>query len=234
MTRRGPLLTDRDREMLAWIGRHGLVTPEQVARRYFTRADGSVGLRVTYRRLQKLQELALLRRDLTPHASSPNVLRLTRQGARAAEIDVVPARLVESELRHALSLVELMEHLAADNPSAEIRTEREVRASRLKEHRLGARRPGRGRTPDGELGFPSGQTVAVELDLTPKRTLLLERILRAYRQERYDQVWWYVPPGVVPRLSRLVIEERSDDFVEVRPWGWSTPGAAQVHLPRHP
>jgi hypothetical protein len=204
--------------MLAWLGRHGLVTPEQVARRFFGRENGSVGLRVAYRRLCKLQELGLIRRDLTYQARSPNVLGLSPQGAREAGINVPPARLVESELRHALSVVDLMEQLVTRDPGAEMRTEREIRADRLHEHRLNLRRPGRGRTPDGELKLPTGQLVAVELDLTSKRTLLLERILRAYRQERYDRVWWYVLPGVAARLSRLVAEQRSDDFVEVRQW----------------
>jgi hypothetical protein len=111
-----------------------------------------------------------------------------------------------------------MEHLAADHPEAVMRTEREIRANRLHEHRHKARRPGRGRIPDGELTLPSGTLVAVELDLTSKRTLLLERILRAYQQEQYDRVWWYVLPGAVARLSRLVKEQRSDDSVDVRPW----------------
>ena len=60
--------------------------------------------------------------------------------------------------------------------------------------------------------------VAIELDLTPKRTKDYERILRSYTQERFDQVWWYVVPGAVPRLTKVVADNRADDFVEVRPW----------------
>jgi len=60
--------------------------------------------------------------------------------------------------------------------------------------------------------------VAIELDLTPKRTKDYERILRSYTQEQFDQVWWYVVRGAVPRLTKVVADNRADDFVEVRPW----------------
>jgi len=56
------------------------------------------------------------------------------------------------------------------------------------------------------------------LDLTPKRSKDFERILRAYRQERFDKVWWYVLLGAVPRVAKLVKDNRVDDFIEVRPW----------------
>ena len=156
MVRSGVLVTPRDRAMLAWIGRHGIVTPEQVARRFFARADGDVGMRVAYRRFTKLESLRLLRRDGTPHTRSPHVIRLTRAGATAGEIDIAPARLVEPEIRHSLALVDLMEQLTEANPDCEARTEREIRTDRWHERSSGTRRPGRGRTPDGELTWRPG------------------------------------------------------------------------------
>ena len=64
----------------------------------------------------------------------------------------------------------------------------------------------------------NGKAIAIELDLTPKRSKDFERILRAYRQERFDAVWWYVLPGAVPRVKKLVSDNRCDDFIDVRPW----------------
>ena len=43
------------------------------------------------------------------------------------------------------------------------------------------------------------------------------KILRAYRQERFDAMWQYVVPGAVPRVKQLVKDNRCDDFIEVRP-----------------
>jgi hypothetical protein len=36
----GPVVTDRDEPILQWVGRHGIVTRDQIARRFFGRADG--------------------------------------------------------------------------------------------------------------------------------------------------------------------------------------------------
>jgi hypothetical protein len=175
-------------------------------------------MRVAYRRFAKLESLGLLRRDATPLWRSPHVVRLTQAGASAGEVDIAPARLVEPEIRHSLALVDLMEQLTEAHPGCAARTEREIRTDRWHERSSGTRRPGRGRTPDGELTLASGKLVAVELDLTPKRSKDFERILRSYKQERFDLVWWYVLPGTLPRLKRVVADNRADDYVEVRSW----------------
>lgn len=216
--RSGHQITPRDREILAWIGRHGMVTTDQVARRFFARDDGAVGKRAAHRRLAVLEGMGLIKRDATPFWRAPWIIRVTKAGAEMGEIGVSPARLVEGEVRHALALVDLVEQLAASNKSATLRTEREIRTDRFHQRRDGKLRPGKGRTPDGELILRGGKVIAIELDLTPKRSKDFERILRAYRQERYDLVWWYVVPGAVPRVTKLVKDNRVDDFVEVRAW----------------
>jgi hypothetical protein len=217
-SQRGPQVTDRDIEILAWIGRHGVVTPAQVARHFFTREDGAVGLWAAYRRLRKLEQLAVIRQDRTFWREA-NVLRLTGAGARLADIDVGPARLVLAEVKHTLAVVDLVDALLEQSPKGtEVRTERELRIERRRELTQGARNPGRGRVPDALFISPKGATVAVELDLTPKRARDLERILIAYLQERYDQIIWYVMPRQVDKLKEIVRKQRADDVVEVRAW----------------
>jgi len=224
-SRQGPQVTDRDVEILGWIGRHGVVTPAQVARHFFTRDDGAVGLWAAYRRLRKLEELALVRQDRTFWREA-NVLRLTGAGARLADIDVGPARLVLAELRHTLAVVDLVEALLEESPNGtELRTERELRIERRRELTDGKRTVGRGRVPDALLIHAKGAKVAIELDLTPKRARDLERILIAYLQERYDRIVWYVMPRQQERLQEIVRKQRADDVVEVRAWqGPSTTG----------
>lgn len=214
----GPQITERDREMLGWIGRYGMVTAEQVAARFFGRDGGEVGKRAAYRRVAVLVKLGLIRRDRTPYWRAPMVVRLTAEGARVGELGVRPARYVESEIRHSVAVVDLAEELLAKNAGATLRTEREIRTERWQDRRDGNLRGGRGRVPDAELTLQSGRVVAVELDLTPKRSKDFERILRAYKQEKFDEVWWYVVPGAVERVTKLVLENRADDFIDVRPW----------------
>lgn len=110
-----------------------------------------------------------------------------------------------------------MERLLDEQPQATLITERELRADRYRE-RLGGQRPtGRGRTPDGVLHLAK-KAIAIELDLTPKRSKDYERILLAYKQERYDEVWWYVLPRVVERVRGVVRDNRATDFMTVRAW----------------
>jgi hypothetical protein len=214
----GHLVTARDRAILVWIGRHGIVTAEQAAGRFFVRPDGEVGRRAAFRRLTKLEAHGYLFRQSTSLWGARRVIRITPAGAIAAHLHVAPARVVEPELRHSLALVDLMDRLSDEHPGCRCRTERELRTDRTRERGMGTRRAGRGRMPDGELHFDSGGTVAIELDLTPKRSKDYEQIIRSYRQERFDRVWWYVPAGTVERLRTLVMDGRSDDFIDVRSW----------------
>lgn len=217
INRTGRRITDRDREILGWIGRHGMVTAEQVANRFFARDGGEVGLRAAYRRLDVLEKLGLICRDQTPFWRAPKVLRVTTRGAEVGEVGVRPARYVEGEVRHAVALVDLVEQLHAANKGSTLRTERELRTDRWHERSDGRRDAGKGRIPDGQLTLKNGRVVAIEFDLNPKRSKDFERILRAYRQEKFDEVWWYVVPGAVERVRKLVLDNRCDDFVSVSP-----------------
>lgn len=214
----GHFVTARDRAMLGWIGRHGIVTAEQVACRFFARPGGEVGRKVAFRRLAKLETHGYLVRQTTSLWGARRIIRLTPAGVRAGQLQITPARVVEPELRHSLALVDLMDALSDEHPTSRCRTERELRTERTRERVMGTRRAGRGRMPDGELQLASGESVAIELDLTPKRSKDYEQIIRSYRQEPFDRVWWYVPASTVERLRRLVEDARTDDFIEVRPW----------------
>src|SRR4051794_32203891 len=129
----GPQIMDRDVEILRWITRHGVVTAELVGRRFFWRTDlKSYGKWAAYRRLAALENLKLILRD-KPFAREPEVVRVTREGARIADVGIRPAPLVLSELRHSLAIVLLSELLAAQHPGCELMTERELRADRYRQ-----------------------------------------------------------------------------------------------------
>ena len=215
----GPVVTDRDMDILQWIGRHGIVTPTQVATHFFNRPDGTVGTCAAYRRLRILEQLGLLQRDRTFWRES-TVLRVTTAGARFADLQIRPARLVPAEVRHALAVVDLVEFLITKTTgkSTRVVTEREMRVDRRRELRRDPRNAGIGRIPDAEFHLSSGGRIAVELDLTPKRSADYENILQSYITQDYEAVWWYVAPGVVPRLRKIVADNNSDDFVSVEAW----------------
>ncbi len=194
-----------------------MVTAEQVANRFFGREDGAVGLRAAYRRLDILLKMGLIRRDQTPFHRAPKILRVTTAGAEMGEIGLAPAQYVEGEVRHAVALVDLVELLLTQYKGSTLTTEREIRTDRWHERKDGRRDSGKGRIPDAQLTLKTGRTVAVELDLTAKRSKDFERILKAYRQEKFDEIWWYVVPGAVERVRKLIEQNRCDDFMDVRP-----------------
>ena len=214
----GPVVTERDLNILRWIGTHGVVTPDQVAAHFFTRQNGDVGRWAAYRRLRVLEQLGLLRRDRTFWRES-TVLRITTAGARLIELDVRPAQLVMSEVRHALAVVDLLEKLLRRMPTGTtVLTERQLRARRRHALRNDPAAFGLGRIPDAELILPNKKRVAVELDLSPKRSAVYEDILTTYLAQDYAAVWWYVAAGVVLRLRTIVRSTQADDFVSVEPW----------------
>ncbi len=218
---RQPQLTARDLEILRWVCRHGVVTPEQVAQRFFWRDEkGKAGEWAAYRRLAALRELGLMLGN-KPFADRPMALRVTREGARLADVGLRPAPLVLSELEHTIALVWLTEDLLAEHPDAELLTERELRAQRYRDQREGISHTG-GRTPDAILKLPArsgaARTIAIELDLTRKDRRALERIVRGYDRERVDAVWWYVRQPRVERVREVVRALRAGDRIEVREW----------------
>lgn len=205
--------------------RHGVVTAEMVGRRFFWHKErNDYGKWAAYRRLRALQDLGLVLSD-KPYADQPAVLRVTREGARIADVGLRPAPLVLSELRHSLAVVWLTEYLLAEHRGAELTTERELRAQRYRDLHEGKRTTEHGRAPDALLRIPTKgagaqgvMTVAVELDLTRKDRRAMERMVRQYDRERVDCVWWYVTSARLERTRALVRELRADDRIEVREW----------------
>lgn len=215
----GPVLTDRDLEILRWIGTHGVVTPDQVAIHFFDRSDGTVGRWAAYRRIRVLEQLELLKRDHTFWRES-TVLRVTLEAARLVHLDVAPAKLVLADVRHSLAVVDLLEQLLRHSPpDTRLVTERQLRARRHTALRNGLEAGVRGRIPDALLIFPGDESVAIELDLTAKRSNVYDDILSTYLVQEYSAVWWYVAPGVVRRLRAIVHANQADDLVSVEPWG---------------
>jgi hypothetical protein len=222
---RGPELTDRDVDILRWMTTHGVVTTELIGRRFFWRRDrGDYGRWAAYRRVRALQTLGLVLSD-KPFVDMPAVLRVTREGARIADVGIRPAPLVVSQLRHSVALVWLTEYLLAENAGAELTTERELRAQRYRDLRDGVRDVEEGRAPDALLRIPTTDssaqdalTVAVELDLARKDRRAMERMVRQYDYERVDRVWWFVTPARLDRTRALVRELRAEERIEVKEW----------------
>jgi len=222
-----PVLMERDREIVRWVARHGVVTPELIGRRFFWRPDRKdYGKWAAYRRIRALEVLGLVIRN-KPYANKEEVIRVTREGARLADVGLRPAPLVLSQLDHTIAVVGLTEFLLAKHKGAELVTERELRATRYREMREGKRSASKGRAADALLRIPTKgagaqgiKTVAIELDLSRKDRREQERIVRAYYQERdVSEVWWFVRPTRVDATKAVVRSLRADDRFKVFTYG---------------
>ena len=203
-------LTPRDLEVLRYAVRHGMVTSDQLGARFFRTAAAR-------RRLRALERAGLLVSDRVL-AAHPAVVRATPRGARLAGCDLAPASLDLARIRHNLALVDLSEQLLATHPGSSWTTERELRRDRMRAARNGDAWERQRRVPDGLLLLADGTRVAVELDLTPKRSARLDLLAGAYAVDRdVDTVWWYLPSEVaVSRMRTLVAQRGLEHLIEPR------------------
>ena len=217
---RGPTrLTRRDQEILVFLTRYWAATAEQVRREFF----GS--LPAAYRRLGALRGLGLVEGERI-YYKGPGVYRVTGAGARLAAVDLPAPRLDLSKLRHTLAVVDLSYEIRHGNSSwAAWFTERELRRDALRERReeSGKMTPGgkMGRTPDGLLVLQTGEQVAIELELTPKRIGIYEKILKEYakqrKQQRVDAVrFYFTSEKAAERLWHLAKRLDMSGYVEIR------------------
>jgi hypothetical protein len=220
-TARGTALTPRDVELIRYVARHGVCTPEQLTHRFFS------GASACWRRLRALEGLGLLARQRT-WWQGPRVLLATRLGTELAQADLPPARLNLAELEHALALVDLSEQLLTQNRGAFWITERELRRDAVRRQREAGMetRPTRLRTPDGLL-VVGERRIAIELDLTNKRSEVYEQILKTYAgTPGIEGLWWFGrSQSMRERLAALGRRYQLADFLDVRPW------AAPLHGP---
>lgn len=232
MSGRGFRVTQRDREIVRWIGRLRMVSAAQVADRF------GLGRAVAYNRLRGLVGLGLLEHQRIFHAA-PGVYLTSRAGLAATGVDLPPAHVDLRTYDHDLELSSLLIDLELEFGEAALLTEREMRATDAPIGLGATRTPtfavpltgGRGQlqlTPVGRprLHFPDvairqrgdGSTIAIELERTAKGRARLRGILAAYTMARHiERVRYYATPGrVLHAVEAEARELRAESLIEVR------------------
>lgn len=234
-------ITERDLEALAFLTRYGAATAEQVRREFF-----GPSLQGAYRRLRALEDRGMVSGERVFYRM-PQVYRPTESGARLAEVDLPPPRNDLSRLHHTLEVLELSWQLrgagseVSSNGEAEPRlaeprlaegvehwlTEREIRRDKLvarreKETGRMLKKGKMGRTPDGILVLESGEEIAVELELSPKRAANYHRIFADYEQYieegEFDGICFYFASRKVMKRVQGLAEshELLDGYLEFK------------------
>jgi hypothetical protein len=238
-------VTNRDTQIVRWVGRLRMATAQQIAERF------GLGRTVTYTRLGVLVRLGLLEHARIFHGA-PGVYLATRAGLAALDLALPPARVDLRTYAHDLELSSLVVDLEREFGREQVSTEREMRAVDMPAGSPSVIRPRFAVALAGALGqlqltpaghprlhFPdcaitvwSGETqdtvLAVELERSPKGRARLRRILRGYVAARnVSLVRYYVLGDRVRALVESeVAAQHAERLIEIR--GWPRHGNYQV------
>jgi hypothetical protein len=211
---RTPLISIRDRELLAFLAEQRVATTRQLERLL------GVSRRTIMQQVSGLDDRRLLVCEEI-FADEPAAVRITRTGLCAIERELPPPRLNLQAYRHdtGVGSLWLAAREGAFGPLAAIVSEREMRShdgrpgNELDGDKYGVglwrapsrlrRGPGSNRHyPDLLLQSPRGYRVALELELTGKSDARLREIMSAYTiDRRYARVMYLVPDR---RLARRI------------------------------
>jgi hypothetical protein len=208
----------RDRELLHYVGRQGVVTVEHVMR-----AMGA-GRAVTYKRVARCIEMGLLeRREVL--RTEPSILRATRDGLRYARLPLPVAPISPGEVEHDLRCASVVLDMVETVGLGLVIPEREIafmeRETGQAFARVGIESPS-GRTThhraDLAVRHLNGDLHAVEVELTPKAPRRLEEIIRAWRRfPGVDCVVYFCREGKTYRgVERAIERAKAQESVLLR------------------
>jgi hypothetical protein len=207
----------RDRELVRFVGRHGVVTIEHIM--FAMR----VGRTATYRRVRYCVEAGLLER-LEILRSEPNVLRATREGLRYAGLSFPIAAVSPGEIEHALRCVGAALPLVREVGDDAVLTEREIAEQEARENRpiasakIGILPNGSPRLHRADLAVRLDEGLAaIEIELSPKAPRRLEKIISGWSLATcVVEVAYFCRPGKTYRaVSRAVAKVHAAPKVTV-------------------
>lgn len=211
----------RDRELVTFVGRHGIVGFGQVM------AAMGAGRTATYRRIAACVDLGLLER-VRLLRDEPTVVRATRQGLDYADLGLPVAAVSPGLVRHHLRCADVAIVLGRRYGNHYVLTEREFTWRERIEGRSIASvsiRGRRARHPNkhrADLVLVSEtEVIPVEVELTAKAPRRLEVLIRAWRNAavrgEIRQVRYFCVPGTTLRaVERAVRKAQAGEWVKVK------------------
>lgn len=173
-------ITERDKEILLWINRHGFVTANQVARMF------GMHLQKAYLRLKCLVDYGMLKRERILYRK-PGLYFLTPAGAQFSESEIAPMRRypADSVVNHHLQTVDISIEITNHHDAVGWITAREIKNQQAmaalektgsSKNILDAMRM---RVPDGIVRRLDGH-YAIEVELTLKHRPRITKIITDY------------------------------------------------------
>ena len=210
----------RDRELVRFVGRHGVVAMRHVM------AELGVGRTAAYRRVAACVERGLLER-LELLRSEPGLLRATRDGLRYAGLGLPLAVITPGAVDHWLRCASTAQLLGRHFGQGLILTERELVLAEQIEGRpiasaqVGELPNGAARMHRADLAvLAESGTIAIEVELTPKSPQRLQGLIRAWRyavaHRVVAEVHYHCAPGQTrTAVERAVAKVRAEQFIAI-------------------
>jgi hypothetical protein len=210
--------TERDGEIVRWLGRIGAASAENVMARF------GMGRSWAYQRLSRLVRDGLLEQRTLLYRR-PGLYIATAEGLRwALQERLGVYRVSAGGFAHAAELADVAVALHLALPAWVQISERELRVAEADEGRLIASvklgelpggRPALHR-PDLALIDGKGDVLAIEVELSVKAPRRLQAICRAYARARHLAHVYYLATSPVQRaLTRALAEVRAADRITV-------------------
>jgi hypothetical protein len=211
--------TDRDAQMVAWLGRIGAAGGEHVSELF------GIYISTAYARLRSLKAGGLVEHYPLLHRQA-GLYAATRSGLRWQGLGRLSVcRPTPATFTHIWQVATVAVALQRQLPGWQILGEREIRVHEADEKELiASAQVGRTETrpllhrPDLALVSPSGSVAAVEIELSVKHPARLEKICRGWTRARHTaHVYYLAQPGPARRVRRAADAVRATDLITVLP-----------------
>ncbi len=210
--------TDRDAEVVAWLGRIGAAGAEHVMERF------AMGRSWAYARLSSLVLGGLLEQRTLLYRQ-PGLYIATAEGLRWRGLGRLGVfRVGPGGFQHAQELATVAVAVHRTLPGWTMLSEREIRVRESDEGQLLASaklaelpggRPALHR-PDLALISARGRVLAIEVELSVKAPRRLASICRGWARARHvDAVYYLASPAPARAVTRAIAEVRAQDHITV-------------------
>ncbi|HTA33717.1 MAG TPA: hypothetical protein VK721_09855 [Solirubrobacteraceae bacterium] len=210
--------TEKDAEIVGWIGRVGAAGAEHVMARF------GMGRSWAYARLSCLVRDGLLEQKTLLYRQ-PGLYVASAEGLRWRGLERLGVyRVGAGGFEHACRLATVAVAIHRGLPGWELWSERELRLAEsdrgelVASARVGELPGGRPAVhrPDLAVISPDGRVLAVEVELSVKAPRRLAAICRGYaRVRQLERVYYLAAPAAARAVSRAVAETRAEDRITV-------------------
>jgi hypothetical protein len=188
--KRNVQVTQRDIEILSFINQFGFCEIGHIQKQFHLKK------RRSYQVIERLIQGGLLYHQHIFYGEH-GVYYLTERGALHTSLPAL-SKLSYRHYHHHLKVIDVAMRLTRYYPESAWISERQLLIDKFKKGQRA-----KGHVADGVLHLSEDKKIAIEVELSRKGQLRLERILKKYAAAEFDEVWYYCSPVLFDGLERL-------------------------------